>query len=242
MTTFSQLVDKVVLETSRPDMRDQICDYLNQTIREVHFTPDTGKAVFYESNYREVQVTATSEDGLSWSIPDVAVFQQELCVRFDNKFDQDGSTVYAQKAIPGPKMQSLDYFYYRGASSFMFGGRVGYGGNGAKVSIAYFEFPRGLVYYPNPTRAYREVVWNPITYAWDFVDDELTPDQQEVILAKYTNWILQRWEQVLLEGLRAKVYKRTGDTARQQTSYSLFKQGVMNLLSSESGEYGVYTT
>lgn len=242
MTTFSQLVDKVILETSRPDMRDQIADYLNQTIREIHAEPERGKVFLYESNYREAQITATSEQQQSWKIPDVTVFQKELCVRFDNQWNTNGSPVFAEKAIPGPKMYTLPYYYYRGADSLIFGGARGYGGIGAKISVAYYEYPRGLRYIANNDSEHREVTWNEGLHQFEFADDTLTPEQQEAILLRYTNWVLQRWEQVLLEGLRAKVYKRTGDETRQRTCYSMFMQLRNLLVSSEAGDAGVYTT
>ena len=48
MTTFSQLVDSVVSETKRPDLVSEIATYLNQTIREVHFSADRNAALFAE--------------------------------------------------------------------------------------------------------------------------------------------------------------------------------------------------
>jgi hypothetical protein len=238
MTTFSQLVDKVVLETSRPDMLSQIADYLNQTIREIHAEPERGKVYFYESNYREAQVTAASETGLTWTIPNVAIFQKELCVRFDNQWSRDGEPVYAEKMTPGPNMHRKDYFYYRGADSLIFGGRIGYGGLNAKVSIAYYEYPKGLKYYALADR--------PATYdyeaGWTYGAGIVTPEQQLAAQERVSNWVLLRWEQVLLEGLRAKVYKRTGDETRQRTCYSMFMQLRNLLVSSEAGDAGGYTT
>src|SRR3546814_5049537 len=41
-------------------------------------------------------------------------------------------------------------------------------------------------------------------------------------LAKATNWILSRHEDVVAEGARAKVYKRLSYTERARTSYSMY--------------------
>jgi hypothetical protein len=236
MTTFSQLVDKVVLETSRPDLRDQIADYLNQTIREIHFNPDNGEVVFYESNYREAQIVATAESAQAWQLPDIATFQKELCVRFDDVWSGDGPT-FAEKAIPGPKMHQLDYFYYRGADTLVFGGQRGYGGIGARVSVAWFEYPRGLRYYALAQRPASYALDTGWTYAAEFNTNDAT---RLIARDRVTNWVLQRWEPALLEGLRAKIYKRVGDESRQRTSYSLFMQLRKGLMSSEASDYGVY--
>src|SRR3546814_4768742 len=50
----------------------------------------------------------------------------------------------------------------------------------------------------------------------------VTDEEKAAALAKATNWILSRHEDVVAEGARAKVYKRLSDTERARTSYSMY--------------------
>lgn len=58
-------------------------------------------------------------------------------------------------------------------------------------------------------------------------------------LAKVTNWILERHEEMLAEGLRAKVYKRMADETRSRTSYSQYEAMRIGVTNTESLELNV---
>jgi hypothetical protein len=234
VTTFSQMVDAIIRETKRPDMLQEIAGYLNATIRDVHMEPERGNAITFWDNLREIQFAATSQDRQTWDLPRPEVFQTELCVRFDSQFTRDGKQVFARKVTPGAGMDSFDYYYYRGGPTFAFGGRIGYGGVGSLVSVAWFEFPRALKYYPVATR---DVTWDEET-GWAYGPGIITPEQQIAAQARHSNWLLDRWAETLKEGLRAKVYKRLSDETRQRTSYSLFMQQRQGLVTSEQADLG----
>lgn len=238
MPTLSQMVDEVVLETRRPDLRNQVVNYLNQTVREIHAEPQRGNVAFYSDNYRETQIVVDSVDRQSWVMPNLSLFQQEVAVRFDGAYHRDGRRVYAQKVTPGPRMESEDYYYYRAGETFVFGGVRGYGALGTTISIAYYEYPRSLKYYASANR--------PASYdvvdGWSYHDDFNTNDEtREAARSLVTNWVLMRWTECIMEGLRAKIYKRLSDDVRQRTAYSLFMQMRMQLYTSEvadvSGPY-----
>src|SRR4051812_37916301 len=109
MTTFSQLVDEMVVETRRPDLRSEIAVYLNQTIREVHFEPGKGNVVHYAENRKEDQITATSDSGQLWDLPSPQNFQGIEAVRFPDAVC--GRMQYAKEARPGPSLVSIPFFY-----------------------------------------------------------------------------------------------------------------------------------
>jgi hypothetical protein len=235
MTTFSQLVDEMVVETRRPDLRSELATYLNQTIREVHFEPGKGNVVFYAENRKEDQITASSIDAQIWDIPNPANFQGMEAVRFPSA--SCGRMSYAVEARPGPSLLSKPFFYYRTGPSFVFGGVVGYGGVGAFIQLSWFEYPPALKY---KVTASREATYDVETgwtyYTVDTVDYNSTPELQATARARVSNWILMRWSDVLREGLRAKVYKRISDQLRAQTSYSLYSQLRQGLFTSEAAE------
>lgn len=236
MTTFSQMVDKLSDETNRPDLRSTIDSYLNQTIRELHFDPKSGSVVFFSENYREVAITVDSLDRQTWQVPNPPLFQSEAAVRFDNSF-VDGRRAYAQRVVPGPKMEQEDYYYYRAGTTFVFGGVAGYGAVGSTIAMAYFEYPPGLKYSISGTRPAIYDIEAGWTYATDYdINDETRLAAQ----ALTTNWLLMRWYMVIEEGLRAKIYKRLADQQRAATSYSLYMQLRQGLYTSEIADVSGY--
>lgn len=229
MTTFSQLVDDMVAETRRPDMRTELTRYLNQSLRECHTEPERGNVVFFKSNYQETQLTATSDTGYLWSIPNPATFQGIGAVRFDSVW-VDGDPVYAKEVLPGPRLNQVDYAFQRAGSAVSF---KGYGGLNALISIAYYEFTPKLKYF---AEADRPATWDDVT-GWSYhVDYDIDDDTRATARELSGNWLLDRWDTVLEEGVRAKVYKRLSDDTRQRTAYSLFMQQRKGIIGAEGAE------
>lgn len=230
MTTFSQLVDEVLDETKRFDMRAQFAVYLNQTIREIHFEPERGNAVFFHDNYRESLLTADADEGFSWPIPDSAVFQGGMTARYDRQIDNNGYPRYAIQLTPGPRVERESYVFQRAGNSVVF---KGYGGVGAPISFSWYEYPKSLKYYAPADR--------PASYdsedGWTYAAGVVSEEDQLAAQARVTNWILLRWNSVLIEGLRAKVYKRLADETRARTSYSLYSQLRNGLFTSEISQF-----
>lgn len=231
MTTFSQLIDDMVAETKRTDLKNEMIRYLNQTIREVHSDPKNGSVVAFKSNYQEIQLTADSEDSYVWTLPSPENLQAIAAVRFDNVWINDDERVYAKEIMPGRRLEQLDYAWYRSADQVGF---KGYGGLGATISIGYFEFPRRHKYYDVAARPAEYDVDTGWTYLAAYDTDETTRANARAIVS---NWILMRWYMLLEEGLRAKVYKRLSDDTRQRTSYSLFMQQRAGLITAEKMEF-----
>jgi hypothetical protein len=231
MTTFSQLVDEVAAETKRPDLLAEIAVYLNQTIREVHFEPSRGNVAFYANNRREIQLVASSESGHIWDIPNPSAFQAIEAVRYPSHYL--GRLEFAKEIAPGPRAVSVPFYYYRSGPSFVFGGAEGYGGVGGLIQISYYEYPRALKYKPMALREAMYDVDDGFTYADAYNGSaELRAQARE----RVSNWLLERWSDVLREGLRAKIYKRLSDETRQRTSYSLYSQLRQGLYTSEVAE------
>jgi hypothetical protein len=235
MTTFSQLVDEMVIETRRPDLRSEIATYLNQTMREVHFEPSRGNVVMYPENRKEDEITATVDSAQIWDIPNPATFQALEAVRFASL--GMGKYEYAVERRPGPSLQQVPYYYYRSGSSFVFGGVLGYGGIGGKIQLSWFEYVASLKYRitgERPATYDPESGWSYFTV--NSVNYDLDAASRVLARSLVSNWILLRWSDVLREGLRAKVYKRLSDQLRAQTSYSLYSQLRQGFFTSEAAE------
>jgi hypothetical protein len=232
MTTFSQLVDELVTEIRRPDMRVEIATYLNQTIREMHFDPTSGAAAQFKDNLLEDQAVATVENGYVWDLPNPALFQQIAAVRFDSIFVNDESSVYIRERTPGPGLSGQCRFWYRTGPGITF---HGYGGVGGIITIAWFEFPRALKYYP---AANRPASWD-IDLGWSYDPAFDTTDELRASARFFTtNWMLERWSVIVAEGLRAKVYKRISDTERARTAFSAYTTLRKGVYTSESSVRG----
>lgn len=230
MTTFSQLVDEMVSETKRPDLVSEISRYVNQTIRELHFSADRNAALFYPENFREASLTATAEETFTWEIPNPTQFQKMAGVKFPNVYDRDGYPVWATETVPGRHLNQLDHFYYRVGGTFVF---AGYGGIDGVIALAWYEFPRSLVY---KSTAARPASYDPES-GWSYADEVDDPELEEAARILTTNWLLMRWHDVVAEGVRAKVYKRLSDTERARTSYSMYGSLRQGLWTSETSQF-----
>lgn len=219
MTTFSELVDQITGEVRRPDLRADIAQYVNQTIRELHVDPESGNVVTYDENFTEEQITATVETGQTWSAPIPGRFQKMGVVQYASVF-VDGYNPFARFVKPGPITNKLDHFYYRSGSTFIFGGLCGYGGVGGIINLGYYQYPASCKYYPSETRLAEH---DSDTDEWEYADSITTEEQRTAARELSSNWLLQRWHDVIREGARAKTYKRVADTERARTSYSMYE-------------------
>lgn len=233
MTTFSQLVDQLVAETRRPDMALDAQRYCNQTIRELHTDPENNKILFFASNFKQLLLTANVENGFSWEMPNPATFQKLHVVQFMGVYD-GGNQVFSTPTTPGRHLISLRNYHYQAGNHFFFNG---YGGLNQQIALGYYEFPQRLMYQ---APADRLVTWDDETQTFQYDASLNTPELREAALAKATNWILTRWEDTVAEGLRAKLYKRTSDTERARTCYSMYQAMRSGFWTSENAQTAEY--
>src|SRR3546814_8329244 len=92
---------------------------------------------------REVQLTATSESDFSWEIPNPGVWQKLRTVAYASKLNYDGQPTWPQRTVPGRHLNHMKEYFYQSGNKFFFNC---YGGMNALINLAYFEFPRRLVY------------------------------------------------------------------------------------------------
>lgn len=228
MFTLSQLVDEILLEVVRPDLLVDATRYVNQTVRETHFSPDRKAAMLFKGNFRELQLTATSETGFTWETPNPATFQIMAGVQYPETFDSAGHPVWAREITPGPRTRQLDYYYYRVGDTFAFSG---YNGVDSLINLAYYEFPVSLKYYTEATRPASYDSAEGWTYHVDYdVDDDTRLEARNLV----TNWMILRWQDVLSEGVRAKIYKRISDAERGRLCFSMYESQRQGLWTSET--------
>jgi hypothetical protein len=221
--SFSQCIDDVVAELIRPDLTPAMANYLNLTTREMHFTADTQPVpIAFKSNLQELAVIANVDNGFTWDITIPRLFQSMEAVYYANYGR------YATERRPSSIRQfdgSVDggqFGWYRSADTLAF---VNYGGSGAEIDLAWTEFLPGLKYYESEERP---AYWDEDAEDWVYqvvgsIDYGSTPVLQAKALALTTNWMIQRWRDVLLQGIRSKTWARLGDDVRMRTAYSAYQ-------------------
>ncbi len=226
---FSQLVDSIFVEVSRPEMRVEITSFVNQTIRELHADPTTNEAVFYSENREEVEVTATVDTQQTWDIPSPHLLQRIETVYYTE------AGRYASEESPATAFKRshrdfADEYWYKAGTTLAFSG---YGGIGSTIKISRFNYLRGLIYYP---KADRPVTWDIESQSWtyhpSYVGDESTADRLS------TNWMLSRHAELVKQGAKAKVYAALSNVDRARTAYSMYKTLAPMMIGAESYELG----
>lgn len=236
MTTFSQLIDEVIVETLRPDLKSVIVSYGNSTIRELHMQKETGAAIHFKSNILEDQLVPDVDDGFVWDIPQVQRFQGVEAVFYPNLGKYAVERYPSSLHVFDGEVNS-DYKWYRSGPSLVF---MGYGGSAEPINVAYMLYPRRLVYYA-ATGSTRLVTWDEENQVYTFDASIAGDDQAQTdALEKNTNWLLERWHDLVRQGVIAKVWARVGNVDRAKLAYSLFENQRELLYSSETFEKAGY--
>ncbi len=224
MTTFSQLVDDLVVELVRPDLRITMATYANQTIREIHSRPQTRSQTFFDANRMEYEETIAADGPWLWTIPSVTSFQKleavylpemDLYIR-----ERTPSVAHRESAEP-----FREFYWYRSGDKIAVAGPL----VGLKLQLSYFQYPRTLSYKAAEIRVVR---FDVDTDAYVLVAGGGTPTEDQLLLE--TSWPLQRWPDSIKEGVRAKTYKRIGDNDRTRMSFSAFEAMKEVIWNSES--------
>lgn len=237
MTTFSQACDVLIAETARRDLVSSIPTWMNQTIRDVHAIGVGGAQampVKFAANLIEAALTANTDNAYVWSIPNQTRHQFLIAAYYP---DQDK---YAHLTTPGTiniDTDSVDaaYTVYRSGDNYVFDG---YGQTGSEIDVAYYEYPKRLVYYPTgDTRPCTYDVESE-TFAYNTIyNPDTPPNTHEQAQFLCTNWLLQRWEDLIMQGTRAKLYNRTDDMTRAKASYSMYMEQRPVMVAAESMEF-----
>lgn len=223
MYTHSQLIDNLVAELVRPDLLVALSNYLNQTIRELHTTTDNPPTpIDYVGNLGEIALTADADEGFSYELENPYRFQRIESVYYTQfgKYatERKPSSI---KAFDG-SVDGAEYGYYRSGNEVFFNN---YGGDGAQILIAWFDHIQRQAYYPVGSRPCQ---WDDSTEEFVYYTvgainygstDELKARAQYLC----TNWMIQRWYDTMLQGVRAKLWARLADDVRGKTAYSSYQ-------------------
>lgn len=227
MGTASQLVDLVLQLIGEPHLKVNAIEYVNQTIREMHTHPDDDQRILlFPDNLSEVAVVADLESGYYYTIPNPQRLQV-VGVVYYNAYG-----CYAEEKSPLSAYRlGTTHYYYRSGKTLQFNA---YGGIGATITLASYYHPRRLIYYPAGTNP---CTWSNETESYTYLDayngsDALKAEAEELS----TNWIIERWFEVVRLGVEAKLWARVNKDASQVRAYSQYMSGRKSMLSAEKHE------
>ena len=224
--TFSGIVDEIVHESNRVQEKlTSIPRFVNDTIAELQQSQ-----LFAEDMYEEIidaPVTATdSGQQVVWEKP--LRWRKMQAVKYSNYL---GNTVYPKCCRPSAGQESMDDFYYASGNAIVIAGKYGM----TAPVIAYYKTSPMLKYYEPEQRPAKcdssNGQWSYLL-GGVYVQSLATPEEEELARAKVSNWLIQRYGNVLVNGALAKLYKMIGDT-RNSLAYSQFMSSKQDVLNNE---------
>ena len=227
INTFSAAVDDCVGRSGRIDRKADIMSYLRLTLRE------TQVLAYFFRDLVEDEITGVTSDPYTWPIPNY--FRIMEAVQYPYLLDSRGNVIFAKPLTVNKRMQEEDYYYYGSGNSIVFVGHGLQSGVSVTINVAYFTYFAPLAYFSTTDNRPARYLIDDETGAegWEYTDAYSGSDAlNEAAQALVTNWLLERWYQVMVEGALAKLYKTVGDD-RQTSTYALYKQLQTTILSSE---------
>lgn len=217
-STFSALVDDVLLRSGKPNRKQDIIAYARNTVRECLLLES------FMANLIETQLTVDAVPFI-WKRPEL--LRIIVAIKYPY-FTAHGNPVFAKEQRPGRNQGGMtDYYYYLTGDAYAMNGLA----VGAIVDVAYLAYMPRLKYYE--TESDRPARYDIETGVWTYhADYASSTEQQEVARDLVTNWLIFRWYDLIIEGTLAKVFKATGDE-RSNMAYSLYKQGQKDLRNAE---------
>lgn len=228
---FSELVDRIVIRSGRPDKILDITAHANSTLREMQ-----GLALFWRDLIEDQIVPTAGVNSYSWTVPNN--FRRLRAVKYSSHGYENQ---YPPLLRPGKVQRGSDVFYYSAGNYFVFSGLGGQSNQTVpNIDLAYWITPRRFKYYDQPSRP---AVYDTEADDWDpaLYNPVLTgtPDQQlaqaEVQQELVANWVLQKYSEFVEEGTLAKILKVVGDD-RAGSSFALYKSFQGTLITLEASE------
>lgn len=208
---FSELVDRAVHLSGRPDSLTDIVYYANETMR------DMSKREDWDDDSCEATYDVPQDGTVAGWVPPEGRerFRREEYICYDR-----GSSCECEptRVRPSRRLKRLKDYYYVTKNTFFF--------NGAKstVDIYYYAYQPWLRYYPKGQRPAEMVDQVEQATEWNTQDAD--------VIDLVSNWFLERHNHVVLKGTLARFYADKADP-RQQVAYSAYEQGITHMIRSE---------
>lgn len=203
---FSELVDRAVHVTGRPDTLDDVAYWANETMRDICRRED-----WMDDSIEELIELPAGQTSMVWT-PGVGRARYR---RMDVMEDGCGCTGHATKPTARLKTNGI-FSYYHSQGSIVVVNACN------PVMAYYYAYQPWLAYYARNQR--------PTTF--DVAAGVWTNDDPAVI-DQVSNWMLERHSHVVLQGTLAKFFASKQDP-RQGVHYSAYEQGITHIIRGES--------
>lgn len=206
---FSELVDRCVRASGRPDSVSDLAYAVNWAFRQIQRHTD-----WDDDSVEEIVAVPLDTRTVIWT-PEVG---RRLFRRIE--YVEDGCLCQPRMVRPGRRMiehkERNQAFYYASGDSYVFANVC------HPLRIYYWRYWPVLQYYPHGARPAE----------FDFGLGEYNTNDP-ALLDLVTNWILDRHNDLVFEGAMAHFY-RTKQDPRNQLHYAAFNQGMSALKGAES--------
>lgn len=224
--SFSSLIDDAVLATGKPMQLVNAVQYANLTVRECQalalFAPDLVED--------QLLVPANQSGPYTWTVP-TATFRSLRTVKYAN------CCVWPELILPGRKQKGKIHYFYRADNYFVFAGA----GASETIKKATYSWRKRLGYYgrlginttlfPGGSYSIRPAYYDGDAEKWQYlntaqdayIDTTGDPVVDEARQLKATNWLFSDWRDLILSGIKTKIWNAAGDP-RAATEYSVYKQ------------------
>lgn len=204
---FSELVDRLVHEIGRPDARNDLAYWANETMRDISKREDwVDDSV--EEEFQPIDFNAPAV----WT-PSVG---RSRFRREDILLDACGCEGIATKPSARLRSGNDGFSYYHSGGSFVMKDACW------PVAIYYYAYRPWLKYYPVGERP---AVFDVEANDWGTAS--------EADIALVSNWMLERHNKVVMDGTMSNFFASKQDP-RQQVKYAAYEQGIGHIIRGES--------
>lgn len=223
--SFSALVDRVILETGRQQALLSVIQYVNLTVRECQALG------LFAQDLLEEEVVATANPHI-YTRP-TGRYRSLRAVKYDQL------NYYPKMIRPGRAIEGKQAFFYAADNYFAFHGVS----VGESIFLANYYWAKPLQYYgmlgtvttgyPGGPYDNRPAYFNTLDETWyylnaletAYVTDLGDDDEEELRQSNAMNWVLLQWWDVVVEGVKAKLFKQFKDE-RAPAAYAAYSNGL----------------
>lgn len=227
--SFSALVDRVILETGRREALLSVIQYVNLTVRECQALG------LFAQDLIEETIVATANPHI-FTRPRGSAYGQYRSLR---AVKYETLSYYPKMVRPGRAIEGKTAYFYAADNYYAFHG-VQVDEN---IHLASYYFAKPLRYFamlgtttsgfPGGPYTVRPAYLDTDDDTWyylngdgdDYTDDLGDDDVEEARQKNAMNWVLESWWDVVVEGVKAKLFKQFKDE-RASAAYAAYSNGL----------------
>lgn len=234
---FSQIIDTIVTRTNRVDMTDMIVDITNGIVRRIQ------SKQYFLSDLVELDIPVEDMEMVSLGSDDELfgvykyIWNRKPDCRLINSVQFLPSGKCPPNNQPSVGQNSIREYWYKVGNKYVFICDSAT----TSVRVSYYKTSSEMIYQDSATRTltydWTENKWSEqqtasgVTSWVELTDDEALVREDE--LAKYGNWLLRDYKEVVISGAISKVYSTLNDSERFRYEFAEFNDLFQTLTNNE---------